>query len=177
MLRIITRYGLVAGLMVGIPLFAITVGMKDDPPAAGVAIGYLIMLVALSTIFIAIKQHRDRAGGGVIRFWPALAIGLGISLVASLFYILAWELALAVTGLDFAGEYVKALVAQEEAKGVAGAELERFKAEMEAFARDYANPLFRIPVTFTEVFPVGALVSLVSAALLRNSRFLPARAA
>jgi hypothetical protein len=30
-------------------------------------------------------------------------------------------------------------------------------------------------MTLAEIFPVGVLVSLVSAALLRNSRFLPAR--
>jgi hypothetical protein len=30
-------------------------------------------------------------------------------------------------------------------------------------------------MTFVEIFPVGVLVSLVSVALLRNPRFLPAR--
>jgi len=30
-------------------------------------------------------------------------------------------------------------------------------------------------MTFIEIFPVGVLVSLVSAGLLRNSRFLPVR--
>ena len=42
-------------------------------------------------------------------------------------------------------------------------------------SREYANPLYRLPMTFIEIFPVGFLVSLVSAALLRNSRFLPVR--
>jgi hypothetical protein len=46
---------------------------------------------------------------------------------------------------------------------------------MEAFKVQYANPMFRLPMTFAEIFPVGVLVSLVSAGLLRNSRFLPAR--
>jgi hypothetical protein len=31
-------------------------------------------------------------------------------------------------------------------------------------------------MTFAEIFPVGLLVALASAALLRNPRFLPARA-
>ena len=44
----------------------------------------LIMLVALSSILIGVKQHRDGALGGVIRFRTALAMGLGIALVASL---------------------------------------------------------------------------------------------
>jgi hypothetical protein len=39
----------------------------------------------------------------------------------------------------------------------------------------YANPLYRLPITFVEMFPIGVLISAVSAALLRNSRFLPAR--
>ena len=47
--------------------------------------------------------------------------------------------------------------------------------QMDEFRRQYANPLFRLPVTFIEIFPVGLLISLISAALLRNSRFLPAR--
>ncbi len=46
---------------------------------------------------------------------------------------------------------------------------------MAAFKAQYANPFFRLPMTFVEIFPVGVLVSLVSAGLLRNRRFLPAR--
>jgi hypothetical protein len=46
---------------------------------------------------------------------------------------------------------------------------------MAEFRQQYANPLFRLPVTFIEIFPVGLVVSLISAALLRNSRFLPAQ--
>jgi hypothetical protein len=40
----------------------------------------------------------------------------------------------------------------------------------------YRDPLFRIPITFIEIFPVGLLVALVSAALLRNPKLMPARA-
>jgi hypothetical protein len=49
-------------------------------------------------------------------------------------------------------------------------------ANAASFTQMYANPLFRIPMTFLEIFPWGILVSLISAALLKNSRFLPARA-
>jgi hypothetical protein len=48
---------------------------------------------------------------------------------------------------------------------------------MEAFKADYANPSYRLAMTFAEVFPVGVLVSLLSAALLRNPRFLAQRRA
>jgi len=48
---------------------------------------------------------------------------------------------------------------------------------MAEFKTQYENPWFRLPMTFVEIFLVGVLVSLISAALLRNSRFLPARSA
>ena len=79
--------------------------MPGRPPLPyGVALGYLIMLVALSTVFVAIKRRRDTALGGAIRFWPAFGMGLAISLVASLFYVVAWEAALTVTGMGLCAE-------------------------------------------------------------------------
>ena len=173
MLKLCLKFGTVAGLLVGVPLFLLTVLLPSHEE--GMLVGYLTMLIALSAVFLAIKRHRDVALGGVIRFWPALAIGLGISVVAGLFYVAAWELAVSVAHLDFADAYAKAQIAQKAAAGVSEAELQGFTAEMEQWRRDYANPLYRLPMTFCEIFPVGVLVSLISAGLLRSSRFLPAR--
>lgn len=175
MTRRILIYGLIAGLIVGAQLLIITLAMKDTPPAYGALIGYTTMLLALSTIFVAVKRYRDAEGGGVIGFWPALAMGLAISTVAGVIYVAAWEAALAIGQIDFAGAYAKALIAEQQAKGVRGAALAKFVAEMETFKAQYANPLYRLPMTFTEIFPVGVLVSLIAAALLRNPRFMPAR--
>lgn len=178
LIRIILIYGALAGLIVGIPLFCMTVALAGRPPLPyGMAIGYLIMLVALSTIFPAVKRWRDVTLGGVIGFWPAFCLGLGISLVASLAYVLAWEAALAVTGMGFIDDYGRAAIADARARGAGLQEIARIRADMEAFKADYANPLFRLPITLSEIAPVGLLVSLVSAGLLRNSRFLPARRA
>lgn len=176
MLRMILVYGAVAGVIVGAAMFGTTVGFDGMQIGwIGMAIGYTSMLVALSTIFIAIKQRRDRDLGGVIRFWPALGLGLGITIVAGIFYVAAWELTLAVTGMDFGQQYADAVIAGERAKGLSGPALVRLTADMHTFAVSYRNPLYRMPMTFTEIAPVGVLVSLISAGLLRNSRFLPAR--
>ncbi|AQR74836.1 DUF4199 domain-containing protein [Sphingomonas sp. LM7] len=178
MLRTILTYGVIAGVIVGIPTFGIFTVLAENAPSGwlGMAIGYLTMLVALSMVFLAIKRRRDDDLGGVIRFWPAFGMGLAISVVAGIFYVAAWEAALAMTSTDFIGAYTESLVAEKRAQGVAAAEIAKFAAEMEALRLQYANPLFRLPMTFNEIFPVGLLVSLVSAGLLRNPRFLPARA-
>lgn len=170
MLRTILTYGVIGGLIAGGMLSIIVTNFEGSTGPYGMAIGYLVMLIGLSTIFLAIKRQRDVAGGGVIRFLPALGMGLAISLVAGVVYALCWDVALHIIGIDafidsFAGTMTE---------GKSGAELAKARAEMEGFRTAYHNPLFRLPMTFTEIFPVGVLVSLVSALLLRNSRFLPA---
>ena len=178
MLRTILIYGVIAGAIVGVPLSVLTLTMSGQAMMHyGMLVGYLIMLIALSAIFLAIKRHRDVDLGGVIKFWPALALGLGISVLAGVIYVIAWEVSCAIAHADFAGAYARAMIAEQQAKGVSGPALARFKAEMEQFKVQYANPLYRWPMTFIEIFPVGVIVSLVSAGLLRNSRFMPARTA
>jgi hypothetical protein len=176
MFRNIVIYGIAAGLAVGIPLSVITLSFSGHQMLSyGMLIGYTIMLIALSAVFMGIKRYRDVDLGGVIGFWRALALGLGISFVAGILYVVSWETACAIAGIDFGGSYSAALIAQKKAAGVSGAALAKFVAEMNAFKVQYANPLYRWPMTFMEIFPVGVLVSLISAALLRNRRFLPAR--
>ena len=178
MLRLIIRYGVVGGLIVGVPLSVIVIAFGDQGSSSwGWVVGYLTMLIGLSTIFIAIKKHRDTVLGGVIRFWPALGMGLAISLIAGIFYVLSWEFAVDVTHMDFAGAYAQAMIDAAKAKGLSGDALAKAIAEAEQFKTNYANPFYRLPMTFAEIFPVGVLVSLVSAALLRNARFMPARKA
>lgn len=174
MLRTILTYGAVAGLIAGGACFAtFTLIPGHIPTGWGMALGYTTMLVALSAIVVAVKRTRDAAPGGVIGFWPALAIGLGITLVASLFYALGWELALAVNGGSDA--FISGYIAQRRAEGGDLTKLADELRQMEAMRVSYRNPLFRFPMTMTEIAPVGVLVALVTAGLLRNPRVLPAR--
>ncbi|HEX4860686.1 MAG TPA: DUF4199 domain-containing protein, partial [Rhizomicrobium sp.] len=153
MFRNILTYGTIAGLTVGIALSIITIGLSHQIPSSyGMLIGYTIMLIALSAVFLGIKRYRDVDLGGVIGFWRALALGLGISFVAGLLYVAAWETACAIAGMDFASDYAKAMIAEKKAAGVSGAALAKFVAEMNDFKVQYANPLYRWPMTFIEIF-------------------------
>lgn len=177
MFRTIAIYGVIAGLVVAIPMNVLLMLFPHGEGVSSYLTGYTLMLVALSFIFVGVKSYRDRALGGVIKFLPAFLIGLGISVVAGVIYVIAWEISLAMTHYAFMNDYTASMIAAERAKGVTGAELDAFIAEMEEMKTNYANPLFRLPMTFIEIFPVGLIVSLIAAALLRNHRFLPARTA
>jgi len=170
MTRIVLTYGLISGLVtIGGLLVAILLFGHS------LWLGYLIMLVALSSILVGVKQHRDQALGGVIRFWPALGLGLGIALMASLAYVAVWEVYLAATHYSFMDEYADGMLAAKRAAGVTGAAYAKAVAAADQMRRQYANPFYRLPETFLEVFPVGLLIALVSAGLLRNPKILPAK--
>lgn len=171
--RIIAVYGAIAGVIVILGMF-ISITVVADHGTMGMVAGYLSMLVALLFVFVGVKRYRDVNLGGVIGFWKAFGIGMGIGLVASLFYILGWELYMWRTGGTFMTDYIATSIADMRAAGKSAAEITKFSAEMGAMAEQYKNPLFRMALTLTEILPVALLVSLVSAALLRRSSFLPA---
>ena len=176
MFRNILIYGVIAGLVVGGIDFAMFTGLADQVHLEyGMLIGYATMLLALSAVFVGIKQQRDQEGGGVIRFWPAFGMGLTMSFIAGIFYVVAWEASQAVTGGDFVTTYSNFVIDQARARGESAAAIAQISAEMARFKVSYANPLYRLPMVFSEIFPVGVLVSLVSAALLCRPGFLPAR--
>ncbi|HJV41351.1 DUF4199 domain-containing protein [Caulobacter sp.] len=171
MTRTILTYGLISGAIIILGMISTIVLSARH----SLWLGYLIMLVGLTAILLAVKSHRDKALGGVIKFWPALLLGLGVAVVAGIAYVAIWEGYLAITHYRFMDDYTAGVLAAKKAEGLSGAAYAKLVAEMAEMERNYANPLYRMPMTFAEIFPVGALVALVSAALLRNPRFLPAR--
>lgn len=176
MLRIAFIYGAIAGtIVIGVMTLGIILDGEEKGAASSEVFGYLTMLVTLSLIFVGVKRHRDVNHGGVIKFLPALLTGLAIAAIAGVFYVIGWEIYLATSDYAIIGQYTEAIIEEKKTGGLAGAELEQLVADMAAMERNYRNPLFRLPITFSEIFPVGLLISIVSAALLRNPKVLPAR--
>lgn len=168
-------YGAVAGV-IAISLISAMIGLDlTGHDSTAMWVSYLIMLIALSLIFVGMKRYRDVECGGVVRFGRAFLVGLGIAAVAGLVYAAGWEIFQAASGYDFMAEYSASILERMRAEGASAAAIEAQAAEMRGFAESYRNPLFRLPMVFVEIFPVGLLVALVSAGLLRNPKVMPAR--
>jgi len=173
MLRIALAYGLPAGAAAILAIIAsLALGSEGSQ-----VFGYLIMLVALMTVFVGVKRWRDVDHGGVVKFWPAFGLGLAIAAAAGVAYVAIWEVYLAATDNAFIAEYAAAAVEKAREAGAAAEEIAKIEARNADLLKNYENPFFRLPVTFSEIFPVGVVVALISAALLRNERFMPARGA
>ena len=165
-------YGGIGGA-IAIAIISTTLALDMSNHTTSVWFGFLVMFAALSLIFVGVKRYRDVECGGVIRFRRALGLGAGMAVVAALFYAIGWEIFIALSGYDFVAEYSPTIVADMRAEGASPAAIQ---AKIAEFRDMYENPLIRVPWIFAEIFPVGLLVALVSAALLRNPKLLPAQA-
>jgi hypothetical protein len=165
-------YGGIAGA-IAISIISATIALDLPSHSTSVFVGYLVMLAALSLIFVGVKRYRDVECGGVIRFGRAFGLGLGMAVVAGLVYAIGWELFIAVSGFDFMTGYTNDVIAGMRAEGASQAAIEAKTVEMREMTAMYENPLLRIPMIFAEIAPVGLIVALVAAALLRNPKLLP----
>ncbi len=174
MKKIVIIYGLIAGLIVGslmlltMPLWKSGVLNFDN----GELVGYTTMVIALSMVFFGIKSFRDNYNNGTVTFWNACKVGILITLIASVMYALAWEISYANMGEEFTQKMTDHYFNELKTKGASEQELKKAKEDWASFSEMYKNPLIRFGVTLTEIFPVGLVITLLSAGLLRNKKFL-----
>ena len=153
------RYALVYGLLAAAVIGAVIVSgiaFHLGGVFQTVWFGYTVMVVAMIFMFVGVKRYRDVEKGGVIRFLPALGMGLAIGAVAVIAYVGIWEIYLAATRYAFIDLYFS------------GPEMAEWKAW-------YSIPVNRYFTTAQELAPVAAIMAIASAGLLRNPRLLPAR--
>lgn len=175
MFRIMLIYGLIAGLIV---IAVVVIGFElsgGDIASNSPLVGYLVMLMAMSLIFVGVKRYRDQTLGGVIKFWPALGLGVGIAIVAGIAYVIGWESYTSIAGFDFQTAFLDYQREIYLAEGLSGDALEAKMAPIVEMLALYENWWFRWPLTFLEPLPVSLLVAVISALLLRNPKVLPAR--
>jgi putative exporter of polyketide antibiotics len=176
MKKIVLIYGLIAGAIVG-SMLLITMPLYESGALKfenGELLGYTTMVVALSLVFFGIKSYRDNHLGGSIKFGNAAKVGLLITLIASLLYAVSWEITYNNMKGDFIKQYSEKQSQKMKAKGASEAEIVASEKKMAEYGELYKNPIIRFAMTLMEIMPVGIIISLLSAALLRKKEFLPA---
>jgi hypothetical protein len=179
MRKIIMTYGVVAGIIiVGFMGLIMVLCAKGIIPFENTEIiGYASMLVALSMIFFGIKSYRDRHLRGAIGFWKGVQVGLLITLIATLLYFAGGELYHQTSpGLqdEIMEKYGELQVKKLKDRGAPQAEIDGMVKEIAGFKELSESVLFRLALAFIEFFPVGLVVTPISAAILRRREVLPA---
>ncbi len=170
MTKDVWKYGLLSGLALAI-LVAITVPFEHryhTNESVSMAVGYTVMVLSFLIVFVGVKQYRDTECAGSITFGRALAAGLLMMLLTCACYVAMWEALMATVERNFAHEYTAALVKRAQNSGLQGAALEAKVAEARHFETMYSNPLYSAAITLLEPLPVGIVMALVTAGILRR---------
>jgi amino acid transporter len=170
MKKVVLTFGLIAGavlsamMLLTIP-FSDTIGFDKLE-----VIGYTTMVLAFLLVYFGVRSYRDTVGRGSISFGRAFAVGALIVVVASLCYVATWEVMYFNFTPDFLDKYQAHAVEKARAAGESQASIDEKRAEMEKFAVMYQNPVINAAMTFLEPLPVGLLIALISAGILRRRK-------
>ena len=135
---------------------------------SGYFVGYGGMVLSFAVIFVGVRQYREQVGQGSVSFGKALQAGLLMALISSLCYTVAWLFINHFFYPNFADDYLKFEVNRLRQSGAAEAVMQQKMKMLEEYKSMSANPLMNALLTFTEPLPVGIVVALISAAVLRK---------
>jgi hypothetical protein len=168
MKKLVLVSGIIAGAIPAI-WFLIYKGIGDpDHFENGVYYGYASMILAFSLIFVAVKNYRDKQNGGVISFGKAFRIGLYITLIASAVYVLAWLVNYYYFDSDYLDKYNEYIIQKMKSENASQVAIDKQIADTKEFMELYQNPFFNGLLTFSEIFPVGLIISLITALILKR---------
>ncbi len=164
-------YGLISGFIVSAFMStAMLLTAKDSDHGTGsMVVGYLSMLIAFAFIFVGVKNYRDKQAAGIISFGKAFGMGLLIALIASTMYVITWAIVYHNFLPDFMDKYATSMI-NEARQTLSGPALQAKIDEMNKAKAMYATPLGFTLFTYLEILPVGILVSLVAALVLKRKQ-------
>jgi hypothetical protein len=170
MKRTVWTFGLIAGAIMSL-MMAITVPFEETIGSnRGLIIGYTTMVLSFLLIFFGVRSYRDNVAGGSVSFGRALTVGTLIVVISSLCYVATWEVIYFKFAPDFAAKFAAYNIDRAKKSGGSPAEVQAKLVEMQQFTQRYQNPLFNSAVTFLEPLPVGLVIALISAGVLRRRR-------
>jgi len=168
MKKTVVTFGLISGvisslMMVATVPFADRIGFDK-----GAIVGYTAIVLSFLLVFFGIRSYRDNVGNGQITFGKAFAVGISITVISCIFYVVTWEILYFNFLPDFMDKYSVYIVEKLKASGASAAAVQVKVQELKKYKDLYDNPFFNALMTFIEPFPIGLVVTLISAAVLRK---------
>ncbi len=168
MKKIVLTFGLISGaisaaMMLATLPFADKIGWDK-----GEILGYTTIVLSALMVYFGVRSYRENVAGGRLTFGRGFAVGILITLISSACYVGAWEIIYYKLMPDFAEKYAAHMVEREKAAGASQQKLEETERKAREFKQMYDNPAINVAWTFAEVFPIGLVVTLASAGMLRK---------
>lgn len=168
MKSIIYKYSAIAAVIIVLFMIASTVlFIKMDNEPLSLTLGFAGMLVGFATIFLALEKYK-KENGGVLSFIDGLKIGAIIALIGSLSYTVVWMIEFQFVFPDFMDKFAAKQIEQLNASNLDPAVLAEQIKKMQEMAENYKNPYYRFGMTLMEILPIGIIITLLAAIILRK---------
>src|SRR5208282_1556163 len=168
MRKIIVTFGLISGAISSLMMIAIVTFGDRIGFDRGAIIGNTSIVLSFLMVFFGIRTYRDNIGDGQITFLKAFAVGLSITLISCIFYVVTWEVIYYNFIPGFWDAYGAHLVEKLTASGASPAAIQAKLEQVRRYKELYKNPLFNAALTFIDPFPIGLVITLISALVLRR---------
>ena len=168
MKKTILTFGLISGAVSSLMMAATVPFMDKIGFDKGLYIGYTAIVLSFLLVYFGIRSYRDNFGNGQITFAKAFAVGISITLISCIFYVVTWEVIYFNFMHDHMDKYGSHVVEKLKASGASAAAVQAKIQELKEFKVRYENPVFNAAMTFIEPFPIGLVITLISAAVLRR---------
>ena len=133
-------------------------------------LGYTNIVLSFLLVYFGIRSYRDNVAGGEIAFAKAFGVGILITLISCAIYVVSWEIVYFGFKHVSMDHYYAHMIEKARASGASDAVILAKVEEINRTRRMYENPLINSLMTFIEPFPIGLVITLVSAAILRKKR-------
>ena len=171
MKKIVLVFGLISGGLMALFMFATMPFIDKIGMDKGYFVGYTGMVLAFMLVFFGIRSYRENVGGGAITFGRAFAVGILIAVISSVCYVIAWEILYFNFMPDFMDKYAAHVIEKARAAGESAQAIQAKQQEMQQFKELYNhNLLVNVAMTLIEPLPVGLIITLISAAILRKRK-------
>jgi hypothetical protein len=178
MKKTIFTFGLISGAISALMMVATMPFEGRIGYDKALVLGYTTIVLSFLLVYFGIRSYRDNSGNGQITFAKAFAVGISITLISCVCYVVTWEVMYYNFLPDFWDKYGARGVEKLRASGASAAAIQAQLEQVKKYKELYKNPLINGAMTFLEPFPVGLLITLISAAVLRRKpQSQPARAA
>jgi uncharacterized protein DUF4199 len=168
MKKTVLTFGLISGAIISLLMLATLPFIDRIGFEKGEIIGYTTMVLSFLLVFFGVRSYRENVGGGRITFGRAFAVGILITLISCACYVVTWEILYFKLMPGFAEKYTNYIVEQLRTSGASQQMIDAKLQEMKSFKAMYDNPLINAALTFLEPLPIGLIVTLISAAILRK---------
>ena len=168
MKKTVLTFGLISGFIM-IAMMTITLLLSERIGFGhNLVLGYTNLILGSLLVFFGIRSYRENIGGGQISFGRAFAVGILITLIASVCYVVTWEIIYFKFMPDFCDKYAAYMIEKARAAGESAQKIQAIADQMKSLKATLNNPFLNAAFSFIEPFPIGLIVTLISSAVLRK---------